>query len=204
MSTGFSTKASTYPALGAGNPAGVCEEAPRPSGAGTRERRGRIPRLRDARIRSKLAVILFVPLVAVLALATVRLVDVGGSALDARQVEDLTRLSTGVSDLTQYIHKERMAAAQYLATPDAKADGYNAAIALSDQREQRYTADRRELDEPPAAVQDRLNRIDQHLQTLDTTRKKVTDRDEIAVSEVVLRYSVVLTDLVGYGEVLSQ
>jgi signal transduction histidine kinase len=204
VSTGSSTQASTYPARAAGNPVGPSADAGRPSGSGTRERRGRIPRLRDARIRSKLALILFVPLVAVLALATVRLVDVGGSALDARQVEDLTELSTDVSDLTQYLHKERMAAAQYLAAPDTKADGYNAAIGLTDQRIQRYTADRRELDEPPPAVQDRLNRIDQHLQTMDATRKKVTDRDEIAVSEVVLRYGVVLTDLVGYGEVLSQ
>ncbi|GAA3335288.1 hypothetical protein GCM10020358_02960 [Amorphoplanes nipponensis] len=204
MSTGSSAQASTYPALASGNPAGSSADGGRTGGGGTRERRGRIPRLRDAKIRSKLALILFVPLLAVLALATVRLVDVGGSALDARQVEDLTRLSTDVSDLTQYLHKERMAAAAFLATPSAKADGYNAAIALSDQRIQRYTADRRELDEPPAAVRDRLARIDEHLQTMDATRKKVTDRDEIAVSEVVLRYGVVLTDLVGYGEVLSQ
>jgi signal transduction histidine kinase len=204
VSTGSSTQASTYPALGAGAPAGSSADAGRQGGSGTRQRRGRIPRLRDARIRSKLALILFVPLVAVLALATVRLVDVGGRALDARQVEDLTRLSTDVSDLTQYIHKERMAAAQYLATPGAKADGYNAAIALSDDRIQRYTADRRELDDAPDAVQVRLDRIDGHLQTMEATRKKVTDRDEIAISEAVLRYGVVLTDLVGYGEVLSQ
>ncbi|MEU4220066.1 nitrate- and nitrite sensing domain-containing protein [Actinoplanes sp. NPDC026623] len=163
-----------------------------------------MPRLRDARIRSKLALILFVPLVAVLALATVRLVDIGGKALDARQVEDLTRVSTDVSQLTQYLHKERMAAAQYLATPDAKPTAFNAAIADTDARIQAYTADRRGLDEPPAAVHDRLVRIDDHIQTMDTTRKKITDRDEIAISEAVLRYSVVITDLVGYGEVLSQ
>ncbi|MFI7598505.1 nitrate- and nitrite sensing domain-containing protein [Actinoplanes sp. NPDC049681] len=176
----------------------------RDGGAGTRERRGRFPRLRDARIRSKLALILFVPLLAVLALATVRLVDVGGRALDAGQVEDLTRLSTDVSEVTQWLHKERMAAAEYLATPGAKPDGYNAVIAESDRRIQKYTADRRALDEPPAAVQDRLVRIDDHLRTMDATRKKITDRDEIAVSEAVLRYGVVITDLVGYGEVLSQ
>nr|BFE76605.1 hypothetical protein GCM10020092_099060 [Actinoplanes digitatis] len=144
------------------------------------------------------------PLLAVLALATVRLVDVGGRALDARQVEDLTRLSTDISRLTQYLHKERMAAAQYLADPAAKPDGFNAAIEQSDARIQEYTADRAELDEPPAAVADRLTRIDDHLQTMDATRTKITDRDEIAISEAVLRYSVVITDLVGYGEVLSQ
>ncbi|GID98100.1 histidine kinase [Amorphoplanes digitatis] len=204
MSTGSSAQASTYPAGGTELPPGSGADAGRSSGFGTRERRGRIPRLRDARIRSKLALILFVPLLAVLALATVRLVDVGGRALDARQVEDLTRLSTDISRLTQYLHKERMAAAQYLADPAAKPDGFNAAIEQSDARIQEYTADRAELDEPPAAVADRLTRIDDHLQTMDATRTKITDRDEIAISEAVLRYSVVITDLVGYGEVLSQ
>jgi signal transduction histidine kinase len=203
VSTGSSTQASTYPALAAGPPAGSSADAGRPSGSGTRQRRGRIPRLRDARIRSKLALILFVPLLAVLALATVRLVDVGGQALDARQVEDLTRLSTDVSELGQYVHKERMAAAQYLAQPGSNADSYKAAIAASDERIRRYSADRGGLDST-TAVEDRLNRIDGHLRTMDATRNKIIDRDEIAVSEAVLRYGVVITDLIGYGEVLSQ
>jgi signal transduction histidine kinase len=204
VSTGSSAQASTYPAASAGAPASGHAESGRGSGAGTRQRRGRLPRLRDARIRSKLALILVVPLLAVLALATVRLVDVGGRALDARQVEDLTRLSTDISQLTQYLHKERMAAAAYLATPGAKPDDYNGVIAQTDQRIQKYTADRRDLSDPPSAVQERLNRIDDHFRTMDATRKKITDRDEIAVSEAVLRYGVVITDLIGYGEVLSQ
>jgi signal transduction histidine kinase len=161
-------------------------------------------------------VILFVPLVAVLALATVRLVDVGGRAVDANQVEELTKLSASISDLTQYLHKERMAAAQYLANPkETKATkeepdthpnltAYNRAIADTDARIQTYNASRSALDSPPAPVQDRLNRIDDHLRTMDATRKRVVDRDEIAVSEAVLRYGVVITDLVGYGDVLSQ
>src|SRR4051812_43606227 len=55
-------------------------------------RRGVFPRLRDARIRAKLALILVVPLVAVIALATTRLVDVGHRAAEAGQVEELTKL----------------------------------------------------------------------------------------------------------------
>ncbi|PRY20317.1 signal transduction histidine kinase [Pseudosporangium ferrugineum] len=205
MSTGSSTQASTYPARAAGNPPEETEDdGGREGGSGTRERRGRLPRLRDARIRSKLALILFVPLVAVLALATVRLIDVGGRALDAGQVEDLTRLSADISQVTHALHKERMAAAEYLASAGSKPDGYNAVIAESDRQVQRYNADRREIDDPPPAVGARLVRIDDHLRTMDATRKKITDRDEIAVSEAVLRYGVVITDLVGYGEVLSQ
>jgi nitrogen fixation/metabolism regulation signal transduction histidine kinase len=204
VNTGSSTQASTYPAGIAGGPDSGPPEGDRANVGGTRERRGRLPRLRDARIRSKLALILFVPLLAVLALATVRLVDVGGRALDSRQIEDLTRLSTDISQLTQYLHKERMAAAGYLATPSAKVEAYNGAIAQSDQRIQKYTTDRRNLSDPPAAVQERLSRIDDHFRTMDATRKKITDREEIAVSEAVLRYGVVITDLTGYGEVLSQ
>ncbi|MEV6601221.1 nitrate- and nitrite sensing domain-containing protein [Actinoplanes sp. NPDC051346] len=172
-------------------------------GAG-RERRGWFPRLRDTRIRSKLALILFVPLLAVLALAAVRLVDVGGRALDAGQVEGLTRLSTDVSELTHQLHQERMTAAEYLADRVAKPESYNAVIAESDRRISEYTVARRAQGEPPAALQARLTRIDDHLRTMDATRKKITDRDEIAVAEAVLRYGVVITDLVGYGELLSQ
>jgi signal transduction histidine kinase len=172
-----------------------------PSG---RERRGPFKRLRDARIRSKLALILFVPLVAVLALAGVRLVDVGGRALDAAQVEELTRLAGDVSDVTQALHQERMAGAQYLALPTANKNAYVAAIAETDRRIQRYSADRRELDGPPASVEQRLVRIDDHLRTMDATRNRITDRDQISVTEAVLRYGVVITDMVGYGESLGQ
>ncbi|MEV6492780.1 nitrate- and nitrite sensing domain-containing protein, partial [Actinoplanes sp. NPDC051633] len=186
--------------MSTGSPAQPATDAAPPG----RERRGPVARLRDARIRSKLALILFVPLVAVLALAGVRLVDIGGRALDAAQVEQLTRLSADVSNLTQALHQERMTGAQYLALPTMSKDVYTAAIAQSDRRIQQYTADRRELDDPPASVEQRLDRIDDHLRTMDGTRGRVANRDQISVTETVLRYGVVITDLVGYGEALGQ
>ncbi|MDT5031636.1 MAG: hypothetical protein QOC94_1807 [Actinoplanes sp.] len=182
------------------------------TGSSPRTRRAGFPKLRDVRIRSKLALILLVPLLAVLALATVRLVDVGTRAYDADQVERLTQLSTGISDLTQYLHRERMAAAMYLATPTSApkvtrkgvADAYNAAVADTDERVTAYDARRGDLGTPPASLQEQLNRIDDDLRTLDATRKRTSDRDDIAVAEVVVRYGVVITDLIGYGDVLSQ
>ncbi|GLY96342.1 nitrate- and nitrite sensing domain-containing protein [Actinoplanes sp. NBRC 103695] len=185
MSTGSTTQPATYPA------------------AADRPRRG-LPRLRDARIRTKLALILFVPLSAVLALGIIRIYDIGTQAVDAREVEDLTRLSADVSELTQVLHTERMAGATYLANPDAKKDAYTAAIAQSDIRIRQYEADRRELDEVPASIAQRLARIDDDLDTMDITRTRVSDRDKISVTEAVLRYGVVVTDLVGYGEALGQ
>ena len=84
--------------------------------AGADARRRRMPRLRDARIRSKLALILVVPVAAVIALATVRLVAVGEGATTpprlARSPPSPRRLR-----LTQDLHAERMAAAAYLAAP---------------------------------------------------------------------------------------
>jgi signal transduction histidine kinase len=172
--------------------------------SGARPRKRSLWRLRDTRIRSKLALILLVPLLAVVALAAVRLVDVGSQAYDASQVEELTKLSANVSELTQYMHRERMAAAEFLATPTAKPDPYNRAIQDTDTRIQTYSAARKALDNPPAVIEDRLKRIDDHLRTLDVMRQEITARREIAVSEAVLRYGVVLTDLVGYGDVLGQ
>ena len=170
MSTGSSTQPATYPATG-----------PQSSGlaAGVGASKRSFWRLRDARIRSKLGLILLVPLVAVLALATVRLIDVGTRAYDAGQVEELTKLSANVSELTQYMHNERMAAGTYLSSPASDPKAYNIAIQQTDARIQTYTTNRRAISDPPPAVEDRLNRIDDHMRTMDATRQKVLDRNEI-------------------------
>lgn len=166
--------------------------------------RRRLPRLRDARIRAKLALVLVVPIAAVLALATVRLVDVGTRAYDAGQVQSLTSLSADLSELTQYLHKERMAAARYLAASEAAPAAYNDQVAATDARIDRYNTERRELADLPSPVQGQLRRIDDHLQTMDATRSEVLDRGLMDVSEAILRYGVIITDLVAYGEVLGQ
>ncbi|MEU4566747.1 nitrate- and nitrite sensing domain-containing protein [Micromonospora sp. NPDC023956] len=175
------------------------------SGQPTQEkRRRRLPRLRDARIRSKLALILVVPVAAVVALATVRLISVGEGAYEANQARSLTALSVDISALTQDLHRERMAAATYLASPTAKPDSFNLHVRRSEQRVSQYNAQRRELGEVPSAVRDRLRIIDDHLATLNATRQEVVDRRQMPVSAAVLRYGVVLADLVGYGDALAQ
>ncbi|MEU8815198.1 nitrate- and nitrite sensing domain-containing protein [Actinoplanes sp. NPDC048796] len=168
-------------------------------------RRGVFPRLRDARIRSKLALILLVPLAAVIVLATTRLVDIGQRASAAGQVQELTKLDTDISALTQLLHTERMAAAAYLAAPaGAKPDAYDAAVRNSDAQIAVYRSHRADVDDSPGAVGDRLARIDDHLNTMDATRTAVSKREGIAVAEAVSRYGVVITDLVAYGESVSQ
>ncbi len=165
---------------------------------------GRLPRLRDARIRSKLALILVVPVAAVIALATVRLVSVGEGAYDASQSRALTALSIDVSALTNDLHAERMAAAAYLAAPQQRADAYNLRVRETQQRIDEYRAERARVGDAPAAIRDRLAAIDAHLDTLDGTRQEVLARQQMEVAEAVLRYGVVLDDLVAYGDGLAQ
>ncbi|MGI5212031.1 sensor histidine kinase [Plantactinospora sp. CA-290183] len=168
------------------------------------DRRRWFPRLRDARIRSKLALILVVPVVAVLALATVRLVDVGQRAYDASMIRSLTALSAEVSGLVQDVHKERMAAAALLAVPNAKPDSFNGYVRATDDRINRYREGREGLGGIPDAIDSRLRAIDAHLVTLNSTRQEVLDREQMPVAEAVLRYGVILTDLVSYAETLGQ
>ncbi|MEU8327944.1 sensor histidine kinase [Micromonospora sp. NPDC048839] len=173
-------------------------------GNSARPTRRLMPRLRDARIRSKLALILVVPVAAVIALATVRLIAVGEGAFDATRARSLTALSLDVSALTQDLQAERMAAAAYLAAPQQPADAYNLRVRQTQQQVDAYRAERGRIGDVPAAVRDRLAVIDGHLATLDGTRQKVLDRRQMAVAEAVLRYGVILTDLVAYGDGLAQ
>ncbi|WP_330465256.1 nitrate- and nitrite sensing domain-containing protein [Micromonospora zamorensis] len=188
----MSTGPTTLPALG--------DSARRP-------RRG-LPRLRDARIRSKLALILVVPVAAVIALATVRLISIGEGAFDATQARSLTALSIDVSALTQDLQAERMAAAAYLATPQQQVDeyrtAYNLRVRQTQQQVDEYRAERGRVGEVPTALRERLVAIDDHLATLDGTRQQVLDGGQMAVAEAVLRYGVILTDLVSYGDGLAQ
>ncbi|SCL13272.1 Signal transduction histidine kinase [Micromonospora rhizosphaerae] len=172
--------------------------------ADQRNRRRRLPRLRDARIRSKLALILVVPVAAVIALAAVRLVSVGEGAYDATRIRSLTALSIDISALTQDLHKERMAAAAYLAAPNQKPDDYNLRVRRTEERIAAYRDERGRLEDLPASVRDRLKVIDDHLATLNGTRQEVLDRQQMAVAEASLRYGIILADLVAYGDTLAQ
>ncbi|KWV30387.1 sensor histidine kinase [Micromonospora rifamycinica] len=177
---------------------------PEPGESAGPERGRRLPRLRDARIRSKLALILVVPVAAVVLLATMRLVSTTEGAVDATQIRSLTALSIEVSALTQDLHKERMAAAAFLANPQLRPDDYNLRVRATGERVNSYRAERTDLGEVPTAVRDRLTVIDDHLRTLDATRQEVLDRRQMPVAEATLRYGVILTDLVSYGDTLAQ
>jgi signal transduction histidine kinase len=176
----------------------------RPVRAGVTKRRRRLS-LRDARIRAKLGVLLILPLAAVVALAGVLLVNSGRRALSAATVKSLTVLSADISEATNQLQKERMAAATLLSSPaKASPDPYNERVRLTEAAVATYTAHRGGLSGLSAAVSDRLARIDRQLNTLDTLRQQVAARQGVSVAEVVVRYSVVLDEMVGYHADIAQ
>ena len=163
------------------------------------------PRLRDTRIRSKLALILVVPVIAVVALAATRLVESGQRAADASLVKSLSALATDVSDLAHETHQERMTAAQLLQAPRTEDPSvFNAQARRTDERIAAYTDARKDLGDVPDSVDVRLARIDEHLATLNVTRQDVISNEQVSVSEAVLRYGVIIADLVAYSEVIGQ
>ncbi|MBG0563319.1 sensor histidine kinase [Actinoplanes aureus] len=167
-------------------------------------RRGGFPRLRDARIRAKLAGLLFLPLAAVVGLAAVRLVDVGERASDAGQVADLAELGSDLSNLTRLVHDERMAALAYLGSPDTAATGFREAVKSVDAQVRVFRTSRAEITEVPSRVDDRLAGIDRELTALAETRAGINERNGLAATDVAERYSKTLAGLGGYEATLSQ
>ncbi|MEO3927475.1 nitrate- and nitrite sensing domain-containing protein [Micromonosporaceae bacterium B7E4] len=164
-----------------------------------------LPRLRDTRIRSKLALLLVVPVAAVLALATIRLVDIGQGAYQAGVLRSLTELSADISALTQDVHKERIAAARLLAkSRETTTETYDAYVQRTDARIAAYNDRRTQVTGVPASVEDRLRVIDDRLATLNGTRQEVLERPQMPPGEATLRYGMIIGELVAYGEALGQ
>jgi signal transduction histidine kinase len=168
------------------------------------QRRFRLPSPANARIRSKLALILIVPIGAILVLAALRLFDAGTRATDAARVGELTTVSAKVSALTQEVHRERIAAAVLLSGSDVAPDAFNRQTAATDRAIAAYSAQRRSLGSVPNDVDQRLQRIDEQLSAISNIRKQIANRGAVSVDEVILRYGVVIDDLTAYREVLGQ
>jgi signal transduction histidine kinase len=161
-------------------------------------------RLRDARIRSKLGLILIIPLIAVVALAAVRLVDSGQRALAADLTQSLARVSAEASGVSHELHLERMQAVQLLADPAGEAGAFNAQAAETDRAVADYSDARDQLGQVPEQVQERLDRMDEQLATLDATRQEMVGNTDVTTSGAALRYSVMISDIISYQESVAQ
>ncbi|MEV0153664.1 nitrate- and nitrite sensing domain-containing protein [Micromonospora sp. NPDC050686] len=177
---------------------------PESGGPGQLNRRRGLPRLRDARIRTKLALILVVPIAAVITLATVRLVAVAEGADDATRVRSMTALAVDVSALSERLHAERMAALGFLTDPKGAPDDYKLLARATDERITAYQAARGRVEEPPPLVDDLLTDIDEGLATLPDIRRQALGRQGSSAGDPGQRYEEVLSSLSTYGDALAQ
>ncbi len=178
-------------------------ETPRGKAKGPARGRRRFA-LRDARIRAKLGVILVIPILAIASLTAVRLIDSGRRALSAQLIASLTTLSADLADATHELQRERIDAAKVLAGEPNSAAEYDRQIKVTKASTGTFSAHRGKVSRMPAGLTERLNRIDQQLSTVDALRQQVTSGQGISISEAVVRYGVVIDDMVGYhGQVVQ-
>jgi signal transduction histidine kinase len=172
--------------------------------ATTTRRRSRWLRLRDARIRTKLGLILITPLLAVAALAAARVFDGVQRAQDAQQVRALTEVSAAASQVSNQIHLERIEAAAYLNAPGADVAPFNARLTPTDAAVATYWEARARLGEPPAPLIEPLTRLDREVNELEQTRQQVLAEVPIPASAALLRYGVIMTDVLAYQEAVRE
>jgi anti-sigma regulatory factor (Ser/Thr protein kinase) len=93
--------------------------------AGSAARRGPLglPRIADMRIRSKLGLILLVPLVVLVAVATLRLYDLTDRAFEADNVVRLVEFNAVTADFRYNLQRERSFLVTYLRSGDDHIDG---------------------------------------------------------------------------------
>jgi signal transduction histidine kinase len=156
------------------------------------------------RIRSKLGLILVIPLLAVMVFAGFRLLDSGQRAVSAGLVRSLAEVSAEASQLGHELHRERMAAAVLLTNQADGSGDFNAQASRTDRAVVAYRTARDGLGQVPDPVQARLQRVDQQLGTLGTIRQEILGENPVAVSAAALRYGVIISDLIAYQESVGQ
>ena len=166
--------------------------------------RGLFRSLRDARIRSKLSLLLVIPLVAVVALAGLRLVDSGQRAGAAELVRSLAEVSAAASGVAHELHRERMLATALIVGDEEDTSRFNAQASVTDRTIDAYRTARAPLDEVPDLIRDRLVRVDQQLDAVSATRQEVLGETGISASAVTLRYGVIISDVIDYQEAVGQ
>ncbi|MGH3647609.1 MAG: nitrate- and nitrite sensing domain-containing protein, partial [Micromonosporaceae bacterium] len=172
-------------------------------------RRGLLPRLRNVRIRSKLGLILIIPIVALVGLAVVRLAEAGQSVFEAQDAMRYAKVSQRASELAEELQTERSLSAAYLAAGESDRESFKAAYdkqkRKTDDSIEIYTAQREELKSVEQGLKDLLGRIDSQLgvRELDDLRDAVDARKDIKLSSAVYRYRIIIADLIAYRESLA-
>jgi len=170
-------------------------------------RRGLLPRLRNARIRSKLGLILVIPIAALVGIALVRLAEAGQSVVQSQGTLKHAVLSQEAAALSEHLQVERALATLLLTSPphrQQRLEGqYEAQWKLTDKQAEAYETARQELGTLSPDTTELLDRATAQLSELDRLRDAVTDRNKVTLSSAIFRYRIIIADLLAYRESLS-
>ncbi|MBA3488970.1 MAG: nitrate- and nitrite sensing domain-containing protein [Longispora sp.] len=170
-------------------------------------RRSRFPLLRDFRVRSKLGLILAVPITAIVTLSAINLVDSGQRAVTADTVHSLANLIAESANLVHHLQSERTAAASLLiGTGDQSS--YKTQYSGTDLAIDTYRQRRNTLGELNPAVTGQLTVIEESLSGLTSLRGEVSKGkdsvDSMSIGAAVFRYDMLIGNLLKCRDIVWQ
>ena len=157
------------------------------------------------KITRKLAILVTVPLVAVIAFAGLALVTTGGQAIQAERLRSLVAVGGAGAELAHRLQTERAAAVSVLvgAGTAGAGDTYLNAIAGTDEAVRQYRRQRQQLTSVPAGAAGLLDQVDRQLGLLGPLRQQVQS-GSAAASAVAFGYRIVIASAVSFREAVAQ
>ncbi|WP_199515920.1 nitrate- and nitrite sensing domain-containing protein [Nucisporomicrobium flavum] len=162
-------------------------------------------RLADRRIRTKLTLLVGLPVVLVLLLAGYTASTSLSATAQTGTARQLVDVGTAGAGLTGQLQQERAAAALLLTrhSPAKAADAYRQQNTATDHALAVYSAAQDGLDYSNGLAAP-LRRLNDQLAALPLLRQDVRSGNDATESSVVFRYSALISALLGFGQSLSQ
>lgn len=162
-------------------------------------------RFSDRRIRTRLAVILVLPLLAIVVLAGLSLTTAAAVVSQAGRARAMVLLGGKAGDAVATLQRERAAAALVFAPmsgPEAL-DEFRRRLKMTDEAVARYHRQRR-LADAPIGLSEPLGRVNGDLTDLQALRRQVLAVPDAVASAVAFRYRTLIADLLAFQAALPQ
>jgi hypothetical protein len=185
--------------------------------AGSAARRGPLglPRIADMRIRSKLGLILLVPLVVLVAVAGLRLYDLSDRVFASNDMVDLVEFNTYVADLRYELQKERSLLVTHLRLDDNHVEGIDPALyddsnvaAQQSETDAAYDHFNEKAGQLPDLSDDIANRIDavqtQYDSLLQIRDQALNDAAQASIDATSRVYQRLVQELVTITDISSR
>lgn len=153
----------------------------------------------------KLALLVAVPLIAVLGYAVLALITSIGQAVDSDRLAEEVSLARTAGELTHDLHRERLASLAMLQNvPDAvQRKEFDRLAERTDEHAAEFREQRAALSTVPDHFTDVLRRLDAALDDLPDLRAQVRDGKNANLSAITFRYRITAADLATLRERVS-